>query len=243
MKSLVVLTQYKRQHLEKQLESIYSQTYIPNYVVVFQNESHVDISELKQKYNFIHIHSDYNTKYFGRFTACINFPVDVCIVMDDDIIPGKNCLKNYIMECIRLNGIMGGNGRCAYTTANPYGSNNRLAPFPEHGIRQETKLVDYIGHLWCFKKEWLYYCFSIKPYTFETSEDAHFCYSCKVKGNIKSYVCKQEIEEDDCDITHGGLACDKFSSYLTTSQNLRKQVETYFIDNYGLEIIQKKDVE
>ena len=38
MKSLVVLTQYKRNNLERQLESIYNQTYIPDYIVVFQNE-------------------------------------------------------------------------------------------------------------------------------------------------------------------------------------------------------------
>ena len=40
MKLLVVLTQWKRKHLELQLKSIYSQTLKPDYVVVFQNENH-----------------------------------------------------------------------------------------------------------------------------------------------------------------------------------------------------------
>jgi len=31
--------------------------------------------------------------------------------MDDDIIPGPDCFKTYLGECIRLNGIIGGNGR------------------------------------------------------------------------------------------------------------------------------------
>ena len=61
MKLLVLLTQYKRNNLEKQLIQIKNQTIKPDYIVVFQNENHVDISELKEKYNFIHMKSDYNT--------------------------------------------------------------------------------------------------------------------------------------------------------------------------------------
>ena len=51
MKLLVVLTQYKRNHLEKQLIQMDKQTIKPDYLVVFQNENHVDISGLKEKYN------------------------------------------------------------------------------------------------------------------------------------------------------------------------------------------------
>ena len=46
---------------------------------------------LKDKYNFIHIKNDYNTKFFGRFAICFSFNVDICIILDDDIIPGINC--------------------------------------------------------------------------------------------------------------------------------------------------------
>ena len=100
MKIGLVLTQWKRNNLKYQLDSIYKQTLKPHYIVVFQNENHVDISDLKKQYNFIHVKSDYNTKYFGRFSYFFTLPVDICIVMDDDIIPGKNCIKNYIEQCI-----------------------------------------------------------------------------------------------------------------------------------------------
>jgi len=237
MKSLVVLTQYKRQHLEQQLISIYNQTLIPDYIIVFQNENHIDITDLKNKFNFIHIKSDYNTKYFGRFSICFNFPVDICIVMDDDIIPGKNCIKNYITECNKYNSIIGGNGRMGYNTSNPYHAQNKMGPFPEHGYRAETKIVDFVGHLWCFKKDWLYYMFSIKPLTYDTGEDMHLCYSSKCKGNINTYICKQEEVEDNCDLMNGDYSCDEFSSYLTTNKNTRKAVEDNFIHNYNLELI------
>ena len=85
-KIIVVLTQYKRSHLKKQLELIKKQSVQPDYLLVFQNENHVDIEPLKKEFDFIHIKSDYNTKFFGRFAACFTFPVDICMVFDDDII-------------------------------------------------------------------------------------------------------------------------------------------------------------
>lgn len=230
---LVVLTQYKRTHLENQLKTLYNQTLVPDYIVVFQNENHVDITELKNKYNFIHIKSDYNTKYFGRFAACFTFPVDICIVMDDDIIPGNNCIRNYTEQCLEFNGIIGGNGRIGYN------NKNNLQKLGDYGIRDKTLLVDFVGHLWCFKKEWLHYMFAIKPHTYDTGEDMHLCYSSKILGNISSYIGKQSNHNDECDTTHNRLACDQHASYKTTSGDLRKSVEKYFIDNYNLKLIEK----
>ena len=34
---------------------------------------------------------------------------------------------------------------------------------------------------------WLYYMFSAKPYTYETGEDMHLCFTCKLYGNISCY--------------------------------------------------------
>lgn len=235
MKTLVVLTQYKRTHLENQLKSIYSQTLIPDYIVVFQNENYVDISHLKAKYNFIHIKSDYNTKYFGRFAICFSFPVDYCIVMDDDIIPGSNCLKNYIDESIRLNAIMGGNGR--FGRLNKNYSLLMLNLPPDTGIRHTTALVDFVGHLWCFKKQWLHYMFAIEPFTYDTGEDMHLCFTSKILGGINSYTCKQTCFEDMSDTTNNELASDIHSSFKFTSDSLRSNVEKYFIEKYNLQLI------
>lgn len=229
---LLVLTQYKRHHLEEQLQAIASQTKSPEYIVVFQNENHVDISDLKDKYNFIHIKSDYNTKFFGRFAACFTFPVDICIVMDDDVIPGKNFIKNYVSECINLNAIVGGNGRVGFLNKNNVTQDIRI-----NYLRPKSVIMDFVGHVWCFKKDWLYAMFSIKPFTYDTGEDMHLCFSAKVLFGIPSYSCK-EAELDDCnDIRNDLYAVDSFSSFLNTTEELRKSVEQYFIDNYNLDFI------
>jgi len=229
MKLSCLLTQYKRNHLEDQLNSVYSQTLKPEYIIVFQNENHVDISPLKQKYDFIHVKSDYNTKHFGRFTYCINLPVDYCIIMDDDILPGIKCFDNYLNQVIELDSIIGGNGRfLSYRKDKPF--------INDFGIRNRVE-VDYIGHLWCFKKKWLYNMFSIEPHTLETSEDMHFCFSNKVREGIKSYVAEQLQIDESADLKMNGWATDQYSSYRTSSHSLRTGVENYFINKYNLSTV------
>jgi hypothetical protein len=235
MKLLVVLTQYKRLHLEKQLESIYNQTLKPDYVVVFQNENHINIESLKVKYNFLYVKSDYNTKFFGRFAYCLTFPVDICVVMDDDIIPGLNCLKNYTDECLRLNGIIGGNGR--FSISNLQKDILYKNYMGDTGIRKTSLLVDFVGHLWCFKKEWLYNMFKITPFTYDTGEDMHLCFSSKVIDGIKSYACKQDCIDDMSDITNNSLASDSFATYKITPNELRLNVEKYFKEKYNLNMV------
>ena len=231
-KILVLLTQYKRKHLEKQLKLISRQSVKPDFLVVFQNENHVDITHLKKQYNFIHIKSDYNTKFFGRFAACLNFPVDICMVFDDDIMPNFNVIKHYSSECVRLNAIMGGN--CRYSYLDKTITNRGISELVRNN--QES---DFVGHLWCFKKDWLYYMFSIKPFTYETGEDMHLCFSCKVKGGIKNYLCSQPDKSCISDMTNSGLATDQFSSYKTTPEKLRVNIEKYFVENYQLETLKE----
>ena len=222
----VVLTQWKRSHLESQLEKISQQTVKPDYLVVYQNENHVDITDLKKKYDFIHVHSDHNTKYFGRFAYCFSLPVDICIVMDDDIIPGNNFIKNYAEECVNLNGIIGGNGRFGYLS--PY--KNKLQQPIDVGVRNITLKTDFVGHTWCFKKEWLKYMFGNIPFTYDTSEDMHFCFTSKLYGDINSYTCKQLTVYDMCDTTYNSLADDQYSAYKTTPRQLRIDVEKYWVE-------------
>ena len=231
MKFSVLLTVYKRNYIEKQLEAVFNQIIKPDYLIIFQNENHISIEHLKEKYKFIHVKSDFNTKYFGRFSYCLNLPVDFCIIMDDDIIPGKNCFKNYLEHCINLNGIIGGNGRPINHDAETIKKFD--INYNEAGIR-ECKRVDFVGHLWCIKKDWLYYMFSIKPFTFDTGEDMHLCFSCKILGNINSYVAQHKNMEDSCDTSNNVLAGDEFASYRHTPRELRRSIPNYFIENFNL---------
>ena len=79
--------------------------------------------------------------------------------------------------------------------------------------------------------------FAIKPFTYDTGEDMHLCFSSKVLGNINSYTAKQCSSGDMSDITNNQLATDQYSSYKVTNPELRSNVEKYFIENYKLQLI------
>jgi hypothetical protein len=230
---LCILTAYKRSTTEEQLKRVLNQTLKPDIIVVFQNGNYVNIESLKEKYEFYHVKSDFNTKFFGRFTYALNFDVEYCIIMDDDIFPGKKCFERYVKECKERNAIMGGNGR--HTSINP--KNDTLLISPESGIRS-SRQFDFVGHLWCFKKEWLYYMFAMKPCTMETGEDMHLCFSAKKLGGICSFVCGHNTPDEDCDQSRGRYAGDDFASYKITPRESRVAVERYFKETIGLNFIE-----
>lgn len=233
-KLTVVLTQFKRANLEKQLIAINKQSRKPDQIIVFQNGDFVNIDHLCEKYNFDLVKSSINTKFFGRFAYCLALESDYFIVMDDDIIPGDLCFETYLNESIRLNAIIGGNGRIAISN-NFY---DNLQHPSDVGVRMQTVLVDFVGHLWLFKRDWLYDMFSIKPVTLNTGEDMHLCFSAKLKSGIKSYVGMQRNINEMSDITNNKLASDRHSSFKVTPKKERVSVEIYFKE-LGINFIAK----
>lgn len=229
----IVLTQYKRNNLEKQLTLLEESKVDFKKVIVYQNENHVDITPLKSFYNFQLIRSDFNTKFFGRFFHLLNYEVEYCLVLDDDIVPEKNFVKSIFKQCEKLNSIITGNGRIGYFNNNV----EDLFQPKEFGNKRNYK-VDFGGHAWCFKKDWLFAAFSIKPHTLETGEDMHLCYSLKVLKNIETYTYSSHRRKSDVDITKNALASDQHASYKFTNIETRKNVEKYFIENYGLKLIE-----
>lgn len=228
----ILLTQYKRSNLEQQLKSIRSASIDFKKVTVYQNEDHVDLAPLKLEYNFQLVKSDFNTKFFGRFYHLLNYSTKYCLVLDDDVIPETNFFHNIFKQCKKLNSIITGNGRLGYYNKN---IDNLVKP-NEYGNKKNFK-VDFGGHAWCFKKDWLHSAFSIKPYTQETGEDMHLCYSLKILDGLSTYTYSGHKKASDIDSTKNALASDEFSSYKTTDVEKRKEIEKFFIENYGLELI------
>ena len=63
-----IFTVWKRSSLEEQLIRIKNQSLSSN-LIVWQNDSHVDVSDLRDRYGFTHIHSvNRNWKFYGRFS-------------------------------------------------------------------------------------------------------------------------------------------------------------------------------
>lgn len=110
----VILTIWKRAHLDEQIENILSQTVKPREIIVVQCCNFVDLSfpdvesyGIKLKY----VYSSYDFGYFFRFSTAVYAESNYVYIMDDDLVPTKNWL-NYIFNiCKKRNVIVSSSGR------------------------------------------------------------------------------------------------------------------------------------
>lgn len=206
----VILTVWKRNNLERQLKAIYEQTANIEQIYVYQNENHIDISYLKDKYNFIHIHSkDKNFKFHGRFTLPLLFETEYTAIFDDDTIPNKRWIEHSTNLVKEKNCIVGANARKYYDSSfDPFVGNN------------EPLKCDIVGHCWVFKTAWIHYMWREKPPRYDNGEDIHFCATCQIYGNIECYYPSQRVSEPETwGDTQRELGTDKYATWRTFSNH------------------------
>ena len=233
----VLLTVYKRKTLGLQLRALQAQSTKPKHVVVYHDESHRRIPKRRLIRRGIDVtENSFNTKFLGRFAYLINAPTEWVAVLDDDIIPGRLCLENYLSQAQATDGILGGMGRVARTNPQKEG----LIQPPDVGIRPQPVLVDFVGHMWLFRKERLFDMFAFPPVTYDTGEDMHLCFSSKLRSGISSYAAGQRSDDESCDVSMNKYAADEHAAYLNMPKSERESVEHYFADK-GLKFITPRE--
>jgi hypothetical protein len=233
----VLLTVYKRKTLGLQLKALEAQSVRPKNVVVYHDESYRKIPKRRLIRRGLHVtENSFNTKFLGRFAYLINAPTEWVTVLDDDIIPGRLCLENYLSQAEATNGIIGGMGRIART--NP--QKQDLVQPSDVGVRTEPVLVDFVGHMWLFRKEQLFDMFAFPPVTYQTGEDMHLCFSSKLRSGISSYAAGQKSDDESCDVSMNKYAADEHAAYLNMPKSERESVEHYFAEK-GLKFITPRE--
>jgi hypothetical protein len=130
--------------------------------------------------------SNWNTKFWGRFTVGPMLQTKYVAMLDDDILPQKDWFKNCIetIEKPENNGILGGSGVIidgkGYFPHHKFGWNG--------GHSDKVERVDLVGHAWFFRQEWAKYLWYEKPYTWENGEDITFSYLAQKYGGINTFV-------------------------------------------------------
>lgn len=206
-----ILTVWKRNNLKEQLEMINNQT-IKSDIIVFQNENHVNIEALKKKYNFTHIHSrDFNYKFHGRFLLPLLLSTDYVCIFDDDCICNPRWFARTMKSCAEKNAIIGGNGRLikrkTLTQTGPHGDDQYARR------RTDDVLVDFVGHCWFFKRDWIHYMWQDNTFSVDNGEDIHLCAAAKVFGGIDSYVGGSADWEEKGDLAQARLGSDQYANW------------------------------
>ena len=89
-------------------------------------------------------------------------------------------------------GIMGGAG---YVQTGHKAMQYYRHGWPSQNV--EIERVDYVGHAWFFKREWLPYLWREMPPTWDNGEDMHFSYTAQKFGNIQTYCPPHPADEKE----------------------------------------------
>lgn len=212
----VVLTAWKRDYFDKQIPAVLGQTLKPTRVFVWQNEAHVDIRHHVRKHGLRHVqaHQD-NFKFHGRFTLPLLFDEEFVAIFDDDCIPGRRWLENCVRCVQEHNCIAGANGRVVDTRTWRQRGSGAGQPVP-----QDLE-VDFVGHSWVFRREWLAHLWNHPTPTFNTGEDIHLAAACKLSAGIRCFVPRQpEGQPEWMGDTQNWLGTDAVATYRTDPQHI-----------------------
>jgi len=193
-----ILSVWKRDHLQKQINHILNQTKKPYQIWIYQNESHFEINipdDVKQEYNISIIQSkDINFKFHARFALPLLCDTEYVAIFDDDTMPGNKWLENCIETSKRNNSIVLARGLTVLDGFEQQRDQCLKATGDGRPIESETE-VDLGGHCWFFKSEWCKYMWRDRPFTWNNGEDIHFSAACKIYGGIRSFVPKMPIND------------------------------------------------
>jgi GT2 family glycosyltransferase len=195
-----ILNIYRRPGtLQKQITALRGQTIPPKYIWIWQNQAPEEV-KVKIPDDCVLIQSNQNFYYHGRFTLPLlaQGKTPYTMILDDDIIPGKCWIENCIKSMEERPGIYVGVGRVVPGKIKaPIKVEVSEGEAPEQSNRQwygwrapndKITEVDYGGHCWFFKTDWIRYFWFEKPAHLQNAEDMQFSFALQKHGGIKTYV-------------------------------------------------------
>ncbi len=183
----VVLTTYKKpEALEKQLNALCNQSLRPKEIFLFQDwidESYsISYKEtLLSRFDKVKICTE-NQGVWKRF----EFARSECngkyvCIFDDDTIPGERWLENCFVNMLEKEGVYGTVGIVVDDyTKYPFAGFTRVG---WHNPYQKRTIVDFVGHSWFLKKDYLEYMFD--------GTEKYQCYKRAAEDMCLSFKCKQ----------------------------------------------------
>jgi hypothetical protein len=186
----VVLNGYKRPAvLNEQVEALRAQSIPPSEILVWYNDPGEGFEKnLRIGDDFPTAYSTKNFGVWARFFYALNAAHPFVCVFDDDTVPGSRWIENCLFTIKTHEGLLGTIGLIFPEGSRSYSNYKRVG---WNGPNESTTEVDFVGHSWFFKKEWLSYFVRDLPdlsYYNICGEDMHFSYMLQKYAGIKTFV-------------------------------------------------------
>lgn len=189
----VILTSYKRpETLKRQLDAVHNQTVKPKHIYLFKDgiDSYyqIDLSaKILKEFDGVCI-ADKNYGVWKRFEYALEVAqTEYVCIFDDDTIPGRRWFENCIMHMQQKEAVYGTNG-ILLEDIDGYPT-EKMINIGWHSANEQTLEVDFVGHAWFIKTEYLKDMLAQKyrdEYKY-VGEDMCLSFSCK-KNGIRTYV-------------------------------------------------------
>ena len=224
----VILNCYRRPYnLKMQIDAIRAQSAQPKQIWLWINHHEdnegFDTSDLDVDRVF---KNDFNWKFYGRFTAALLADTEYVAIYDDDTIPGILWHQNCLDTMRTHEGMLGTHG---LTQKSHRSHDLKRVGWPSKN--SETERVDYVGHCWFFKRDWLQYLWREVPPTWDNGEDIQFSYCLQRYAGLQTYVPPHPIEQPEL---HGSLMGAELGiDDKATSNNIAKSHVDFFSERDG----------
>ena len=198
----VILTVWKRDHIEEQIIALLDQSKPPFEIWVQQTQNHIDVTDVLWKYrdNIRYSYYEKNKGVFGRFESVGDVKTEYVCIIDDDIIPGVRFLEIALQKSGELNAIISPNGRIINPANYAYEKYIGDGILLGHSFCKRDTLVDYGNNAWFFKTEWIDFFLQYPPLYRNNGEDIQLSASLKLNKNICTCVPRQIIPNESGNI-------------------------------------------
>lgn len=189
-----ILNGYKRGNvLNEQIEALKNQTIPPTEILIWYNNPGGEYEINHNIPDDIPVaYCNANLGVWARFTFALMAKNPYICVFDDDTIPGSKWFENCLNTIQVNNGLLGTIGLIYPNPRPPHESsyNEHYYRVGWDGNNDRTVQVDFVGHAWFFRREWLSYMFRELPHPKYNlcGEDMHFSYMLQKYGGIKTFV-------------------------------------------------------
>jgi hypothetical protein len=235
-----VCTLFKKpESLMQQIKAINNQTINPREILLFQDNIPENYkielkSPLKDFFDEIMI-SKKNVGVWGRFNYARSAKGKYICLFDDDTIPGSRWLENCYMNMCKHEGVYGTIGIVMTEKGRyPFDGHYRVGWGNPYSKKAE---VDFAGHSWFFKREWLNYMFDgteeFQNFKY-VAEDMCLSVQC-AKHNIKTFVPPHPYRNLDFWGSNPELA-DRFGK---AEGSISLNINNYVLMNKAIKIFEK----
>lgn len=186
-----ILNGYKRpEYLDEQLHAIENQSVKPTEILLWYNHPDTDNINYRIGERIPVAYNNVNHGVWARFYFALNARNPYVCVFDDDTIPGNRWLENCIETMNTTEGLLGTVGLKYYGKGEHYFDGYTRYGWCNPEYTRSVVEVDFVGHSWFFKKEWLSVMFRElpDPQYKNCGEDMHFSYMLQKYTTIRTFV-------------------------------------------------------